>query len=425
MNIQTDTKRLEQTAHHFPAPPEEPIRDLYLHEDRLRALGESLARKEITSLFGLTTFDFQTRIRENAAKILDVYRSTNAAQARGETDHAGRAMAARQQLSRRGDDLPDQARPAAPLLPRTADDRRCRTAQRCRARWRSPGSMSPIPTARSRRRRSRRWSRAIQSVEPLKIGELWALPSLLRFVLIENLRRIAVRVERARARCARSPTRWPTRCWRRRRRRRRPQAAGGLCRACARHDLRHAAALPPARRLAECRQGADLAGRGAGAVRHRRRRDHHRRAPDAVERQRHHRQHHPRSAADQRRRLDGVVRGRQPRRRAAARTHRFRRARFRIARPVPRRDRGSGAALEAVRIRGRRDGDRTGRRRARPGEPMSADAEQRRCRLLPRRRAARRSWRRRSAIRPTSARRFNRAFRAAGWLGIVAAGLRC
>ena len=37
-----------------------------------------------------------------------------------------------------------------------------------------------------------------QSVEPLKIGELWALPSLLRFVLVENLRRIAVRVNRAR-----------------------------------------------------------------------------------------------------------------------------------------------------------------------------------------------------------------------------------
>ena len=29
----------------------------------------------------------------------------------------------------------------------------------------------------------------------MKIGELWALPSLLRFVLIENLRRLAVRVE--------------------------------------------------------------------------------------------------------------------------------------------------------------------------------------------------------------------------------------
>jgi cyclic beta-1,2-glucan synthetase len=37
-----------------------------------------------------------------------------------------------------------------------------------------------------------------QSVEPMKIGELWALPSLLRFVLVENLRRLAVRVSRAR-----------------------------------------------------------------------------------------------------------------------------------------------------------------------------------------------------------------------------------
>ena len=74
--------------------------------------------------------------------------------------------------------------------------------------------MSRIPTAPSRRTCSRRWSRAIQAVEPLKIGELWALPSLLRFVLIENLRRIAVRVEPRARRCARSPTRSPTACWR-------------------------------------------------------------------------------------------------------------------------------------------------------------------------------------------------------------------
>ena len=37
-----------------------------------------------------------------------------------------------------------------------------------------------------------------QSVDPLRIGELWALPSLLRFVLTENLRRLALRVNRAR-----------------------------------------------------------------------------------------------------------------------------------------------------------------------------------------------------------------------------------
>ena len=37
-----------------------------------------------------------------------------------------------------------------------------------------------------------------QETEPLEIGELWALPSILRFVLIENLRRIAVRVDKSR-----------------------------------------------------------------------------------------------------------------------------------------------------------------------------------------------------------------------------------
>jgi cyclic beta-1,2-glucan synthetase len=36
-----------------------------------------------------------------------------------------------------------------------------------------------------------------QSVQPMLIGELWALPSMLRFVLVENLRRIAMRVRRA------------------------------------------------------------------------------------------------------------------------------------------------------------------------------------------------------------------------------------
>ena len=84
MNIQTDPKRLERPAHHFPAAPEQPIRAQYLHEDRLKALGESLARNEIPSIFGMEKFDFQKRVRENAAKILDVYRSTNAAQTRGE-----------------------------------------------------------------------------------------------------------------------------------------------------------------------------------------------------------------------------------------------------------------------------------------------------------------------------------------------------
>ena len=49
-----------------------------------------------------------------------------------------------------------------------------------------------------------RFLRAFQSVVPLRIGELWAVPTMLRLVLIENLRRLADRMvrgwdERARA----------------------------------------------------------------------------------------------------------------------------------------------------------------------------------------------------------------------------------
>ena len=37
-----------------------------------------------------------------------------------------------------------------------------------------------------------------QQHQTLEIGELWALPSIVRFVLVENLRRIATRVDRSR-----------------------------------------------------------------------------------------------------------------------------------------------------------------------------------------------------------------------------------
>ena len=45
----------------------------------------------------------------------------------------------------------------------------------------------------------RRYLRAYQEVQPLTIGELWAVPITLRIVLVENLRRIAERVTRSRA----------------------------------------------------------------------------------------------------------------------------------------------------------------------------------------------------------------------------------
>ena len=39
---------------------------------------------------------------------------------------------------------------------------------------------------------------AYQTVEPLKLGELWAFPIMLQLALIENLRRVALRIARRR-----------------------------------------------------------------------------------------------------------------------------------------------------------------------------------------------------------------------------------
>ncbi|TIS75556.1 MAG: hypothetical protein E5X00_18075, partial [Mesorhizobium sp.] len=83
MNIQTNPAKIEQTSAGFPTVTEAPIRSNFLPEDRLRALGAALAKGDVRDLFGLSPFEFQARIRDSAKKILEVYRSTNAAQAKG------------------------------------------------------------------------------------------------------------------------------------------------------------------------------------------------------------------------------------------------------------------------------------------------------------------------------------------------------
>ena len=55
----------------------------------------------------------------------------------------------------------------------------------------------------------RRMVRAYQQVEPLTIGELWAIAISLRILLVENLRRLAERIVLD-GRSASSPMNWPT-----------------------------------------------------------------------------------------------------------------------------------------------------------------------------------------------------------------------
>ncbi|WP_378943240.1 GH36-type glycosyl hydrolase domain-containing protein [Mesorhizobium sp. ANAO-SY3R2] len=197
MNIQTDPRRITDAEANFPAVAEQPIRAAVLHEDRMRAVGVSLARRELASLFGLEAFDFHARIRESAKKILQVYRDTNAAQGRGEPitpsaqwllDNNYLVEQTIYQIKR---DLPRRfyrELPTIEIAPGQSVPRALAIA------W--------VYVAHSDSTVSAQMFKAIvegyQSIEPLQIGELWALPSLLRFVLVENLRRLAVRVKRSR-----------------------------------------------------------------------------------------------------------------------------------------------------------------------------------------------------------------------------------
>ena len=196
MNIRTEPTHLEKGIHPLPADAELPIRSTFLHEDKLRKLGESLARGELEFFYGLETFDFQERNRENAAKILEVYRLTNDAQARGETitpaaqwllDNHYLVEETIYQIRR---DLPRRFYRELPTI-----DVGGRQIPRALAlAWIYVAHVDSTVTPDM----FQSIVEGYQSVDPLRIGELWALPSLLRFVLIENLRRLALRVNRAR-----------------------------------------------------------------------------------------------------------------------------------------------------------------------------------------------------------------------------------
>ena len=195
MNFQP--RSVEREAVEVIPAADQPIRADVLPDDRLRKLGESLARGEIETYFGLTQRDFLARNRENAQKILDVYRELNAVQAQGESvtpaaqwllDNNYLVEETIFQIKR---DLPPRFIRQLP----TMDIGEGRKVPRSLAiAWLYVAHVDSAASAQS----FKAMVDGYQSVEPLMIGELWALPSLLRYVLIENLRRLAERVSRAR-----------------------------------------------------------------------------------------------------------------------------------------------------------------------------------------------------------------------------------
>ncbi|MCM2476645.1 protein ndvB [Rhizobium sp. CG5] len=172
------------------------IRAAYLSIEELKVQGSDLAIHGSDDLPGFFEFNFFARHKENEREILRVYRSTAADVETGATitpaaewllDNHYVIEEAIQEVRR---DFPRRFYRQLPtveigksVIPRTM-------------------ALAWIYVAHTHSTVSQESLTALvegyQATYPLEIGELWALPSIIRFVLIENLRRISTRVERSR-----------------------------------------------------------------------------------------------------------------------------------------------------------------------------------------------------------------------------------
>ncbi|MGN6767783.1 MAG: protein ndvB, partial [Rhizobiaceae bacterium] len=197
MNVENKTALLPESLHPMPPDADLPIRSTYLHEEALRELGARLAGGGPVIDSELDGLDFHARIDAIADTILKVYRITDAAQSAGETvtpaaqwllDNHYLIEEAIYQVKR---NLPPRFYRQLPTV-RTPGGR---SIPRVLAiAWAYVSHTDSTVMLQS----LRTMVQGFQSVEPLMIGELWALPTLLRFVLTENLRRLALRVNRSR-----------------------------------------------------------------------------------------------------------------------------------------------------------------------------------------------------------------------------------
>ncbi|CAH0338566.1 glucoamylase family protein [Rhizobium sp. CECT 9324] len=172
------------------------IRAAYFTIEELHESAAALARDGADELPSLNDFDFFARHKENEREILRVYRATAADVEAGATitpaaewllDNHYVIEEAIQEVRR---DFPKKFYRQLPTMeignreiPRTM-------------------AMAWLYVAHTHSTVSQESMTALvegfQLHQTLEIGELWALPSIVRFVLVENLRRIATRVDRSR-----------------------------------------------------------------------------------------------------------------------------------------------------------------------------------------------------------------------------------
>ncbi|MGV2122328.1 GH36-type glycosyl hydrolase domain-containing protein [Agrobacterium vitis] len=172
------------------------IRATYLTIDELQEKSRALATSVMSTLPGFFDFDFFARHKENEREILRVYRTTAADVEAGATitpaaewllDNHYIIEEAIQEVRR---DFPKKFYRQLPTV-KVGD----RIIPRVMAlAWLYVAHTHSTVTRES----MTALAEGYQSEHSLEIGELWALPSMVRFVLVENLRRISTRVEKSR-----------------------------------------------------------------------------------------------------------------------------------------------------------------------------------------------------------------------------------
>ena len=189
---------LKRPAASFARDIEEPIRSELFSIERLEQHGETLAVAQRVTEHPGAGRPMAARIRDNARVLLEVYRGTATAirEERTITPAAEWLVdnfhVVEEQIREIRDDLP---RGFYRQLPKLADGPLQGYPRVFGVAWafvaHSDSHFDPQALIR--------FVQAYQRVQPLTIGELWAVAITLRIVLVENLRRLAARIARDRS----------------------------------------------------------------------------------------------------------------------------------------------------------------------------------------------------------------------------------
>src|SRR6202051_1138444 len=186
-----------QPSRASPWNSEELLREELFSVERLEQHGRSLAAAQPVSAERMRGRSLSARLRENARVLLEAYRDIATAV------HAGRPITPaaewlldnyhviEEQIREIRVDLPPGFYRE---LPKFADGVFAGSPRVFSVAW----AYVAHTDSRFDPETLRRFVRAYQSVQPLTIGELWAVAITLRVVLVENLRRAAQRIGRSR-----------------------------------------------------------------------------------------------------------------------------------------------------------------------------------------------------------------------------------